>query len=84
MIFKVALNNKMRLINFKGKESFEELRVAISQSFSLPRNGFEMSYIDEDGDEITLSDEQDFAILTSSDLKTMKIKVKVFNQENQN
>lgn len=66
MIFKVALNSKMRLINLKDKESFEELRRSVSNSFGLSINGFEMTYIDEDGDEITLSDAQDFGILVCS------------------
>lgn len=75
MIFKVSHDKKIHLINLKGKESIEELKKAIAQAFKLVASGFELSYIDEDGDQITLNDEQDFAILTSLSLKTMKINV---------
>lgn len=43
-----------------------------------------MSYTDEDGDLITLSDEQDFAILTSLGLKSMKITVEEIKDDIKN
>lgn len=75
MIFKVILDKKIHLINLKDKEGIEELRKAIALSFKITVDSFEMSYIDEDGDEITLNDAQDFAILTSYGLKMMKVKL---------
>jgi len=84
MIFKVALDKKIRLINLKGKESIDELRTAVSQSFKMPADSFEMSYIDEDGDEITLSDPQDFSILISSEAKTTKIKIQMISDFDMN
>ena len=74
MIFKAALDKKNHLIKLGQSSTVEDLKKSIAQSFKLPSEGFTMCYVDEEGDDITLSDEHDFAILTSSGLKNMKVK----------
>jgi hypothetical protein len=84
MIFKVFKDKKIHLVNLKEKQNFEELKKAIAQALKLPQGSFELSYTDEEGDLITLNDEQDFAILTSLGLKPMKITVQEVNGEIKN
>ena len=55
--------------------TLEDLRKSISQAFKLQADQYSMFYVDEDGDEITLSDEHDFAVLTSTHEKMAKIKI---------
>ena len=81
MIFKVALDKKNHLIKLGQSGTVEDLKKSISQSFKLPSEGFTMCYVDEEGDDITLNDEHDFAILISSGLKNMKVKIEVIDSQ---
>ena len=81
MIFKVTHGSKKHLLNPKPQESIEDLKKAVAQAFKLPINKFLMFYIDEEGDDITLNDEYDYAILTQSESKTVKIKIQESNDD---
>ena len=81
MIFKVVLDKKIHLLKLGQQATIEDLKRSISQAYKLQSESFVMFYIDEEGDDITLNDEHDFAILTSSEQKTMKIKVVLAAEE---
>jgi translation elongation factor P/translation initiation factor 5A len=75
MIFKVVFDKKIHLLKLSQQASIEDLKRAVAQAYQLQPEAFTLYYIDEEGDDITLNDEHDYAIMTSSELKTMKIKV---------
>ena len=75
MIFKVVLDKKIHLVKLAQEATVQELKKAVSQAFKLRPEHFTMFYVDEEGDDITLNDEHDYAILLSSGQKTMKVKV---------
>ena len=75
MIFKVVLDKKIHLVKLAQETNIHELKKAVSQAFKLRPEQFTMFYVDEEGDDITLNDEHDYAILVSSGQKAMKVKV---------
>ncbi len=86
MIFKAVFRKKIHLLNLKGQETIEELKKTVSSLFKLAPEHFEMFYIDEEGDQITLYDQQDFAILMFNSPKSVKIMIEEVGGEvmNQN
>ena len=75
MIFKVVLDKKIHLVKLAPEGNIRELKRAVAQAFKLRPEQFSMFYVDEEGDDITLNDEHDYAILLSSGQKAMKVKV---------
>ena len=83
MIFKIVFDNKIHLVKLAQEATIEQLRGAIGQAFKLHPRQFCMFYVDEEGDDITLNDEHDYAILLSTGQKTMKIKIALESNENE-
>ena len=81
MIFKVSHNKKIHMINSDDKKTLEQLKKHIHTLFKGLEFNFNMSYIDADGDQISLIDESDYKILLSSNLKTTKIFVQDVNED---
>lgn len=76
MIFKVALGKQIHLINSQDKLKLQQILAFIPTIFkNLPRR-YALTYLDEDGDEITLKEQDDYDVLLSSGLKTAKILIR--------
>lgn len=75
MIFKVFLDKKIHLLKLSQNASIQDLKKAVAQAYQLRPQSFSLYYIDEEGDDITLNDQHDYAIMTSYQTKTKKIKV---------
>jgi len=80
MILKVTFAKKTHLINIKDKPNIADLYTAINLIFKSLPSRYTLSYLDEDGDEITLQDQQDYQILMSSNNKTTKVNIKEVNE----
>jgi translation elongation factor P/translation initiation factor 5A len=60
MIFKVLFGKQIHLINSSDKLKIEQIFSILPTVFkSLPPR-YSLSYLDEDGDEITLKDQSDY------------------------
>jgi len=80
MILKVTFAKKTHLINITDKPNIADLYTAINLIFKSLPSRYTLSYLDEDGDEITLQDQQDYQILMSSNNKTTKVNIKEVNE----
>jgi PB1 domain len=76
MIFKIALGKQIHLINSQDKLKLQQILTFIPTIFkNLPRR-YALTYLDEDGDEITLKEQDDYDVLLSSGLKTARILIR--------
>ncbi|KAF8506769.1 hypothetical protein F5888DRAFT_1645158 [Russula emetica] len=58
--FKLSMSDGLtRRISFNARPSWSELATRIHSFCSIPRNRLAMSYVDSDGDEVTLSSEEE-------------------------
>jgi hypothetical protein len=76
MIFKIALGKQIHLINSQDKLKLQQLFTFIPTVFKNLPSRYALTYLDEDGDEITLKEQYDYDILLSSGFKTAKIFIK--------
>jgi hypothetical protein len=81
MLFKVACGKEIHIINPKDKTNFAEFKKSIAIVFKKLPNKYNLTYLDEDADEITLTNEADFNILLQTGLKNAKIFVKEISEE---
>jgi hypothetical protein len=54
MIFKIALGKQIHIINSQDKLKISQLFTTIASIFKGLPNRYALTYLDEDGDEITL------------------------------
>lgn len=81
MILKLTFGKKTHLINISDKPNIADLQRSINHIFKSLPSKYTLSYFDEDGDEITLQDQQDYQVLVSSNAKTAKVNIKEVNEE---
>lgn len=81
MLFKVTYEKEIHILKSVNTKNLQELQGAISKVFKQHPERFYLTYLDEDGDEITLATESDFGILLSSGLKSTKILIREKNED---
>lgn len=88
MVIKVKCGDTLRRFNARINGSGEleldmaELRAKIFGLFSLPSEAeLTLTYVDEDGDAITLADDDDLREVTKQDLKFLRINVQLSNEK---
>ena len=73
MIFKVIFGSEIHILKSTDKQRFHQLLGSLPSVFkSLPAR-FKLSYLDEEGDEITFEDQNDYDVLLGTGLKSVKI-----------
>jgi hypothetical protein len=81
MIFKVIFGKQIYLIKPTDKPRFEDFLSSVLSTFKALPNRFTFSYLDEDGDEITLKNQSDYEVLLGSGAKTAKITIRETNED---
>jgi hypothetical protein len=81
MIFKVQFGKQIHLVNSNDKLRIDQFLTVLPSVFKTLPNKYSLSYLDEDGDEITLKDQSDYAVLLKSGLKTVRITIRESNEE---
>lgn len=76
MIFKVAFGKQIHLINSQDKHKLAQLFNFIPSIFKSLPSRYTLTYLDEDGDEITLKEQEDYDVLLGCGLKTVKITIR--------
>ncbi len=76
MLFKVAFDKEIHIIKSQTTMTLQDLKLQVPKVFKQHPERFYFTYLDEDGDEITLATEDDFKILLSAKLKSVKIIIK--------
>ena len=80
MFFKVVYNKEVHIYNPKDNCSYILFRNYIKEAFKKLPAKYQLYYIDEENDEVTLSNEQDFKIMAETSNKTVKIYIKEVNE----
>ena len=57
-------------------KTLQELKVLVPKVFKTAPKNFYLTYLDEDGDEITLATEADYSILLGTNAKSSKILIR--------
>ncbi len=74
MFFKISLGKEIHVMNSKESTvSLTELKDFIKKVFKKLPQKFMLTYVDNEGDQITLGNENDIKILNESDFKCVKI-----------
>lgn len=69
------------MINCKDKPQISQFFALLPSVFrSLPKR-YALSYLDEDGDEISLKDQSDYEVLMGSGQKTAKVTIRENSEE---
>lgn len=76
MLFKVAFDKEIHIIKSQTTMTLQDLKLQVPKVFKQHPERFYFTYLDEDCDEITLATEDDFKILLSAKLKSVKIIIK--------
>jgi hypothetical protein len=76
MIFKVIFGSEIHVVKSTNKEKFTQFIKLLPSLFkSLPAK-FKLSYLDEEGDEITFEDQNDYDVLLGTEQKSVKILIR--------
>jgi len=81
MFFKVVQGKEVHIFNPKDKASFAALQAYIRDVFRQLPSKYQLNYVDEENDEITLANENDFKIMHETSSKTVKIYIKEVNED---
>lgn len=81
MLFKVSLSSEIHIVNSKDKASFHEFKTTLPKVFKKLPSRYSLTYVDEDGDEITLTNQGDYNILLQTGMKSTRIYVKEVSEE---
>jgi hypothetical protein len=76
MLFKVTHEKEIHIIKSVNAKTLHELKALVPKVFKQHPQNFYLTYLDEDGDEITLATEADFGILIGGGAKSAKILIK--------
>lgn len=76
MLFKVTFDKEIHILKSGNATTLQELKSLIPKVFKIYPENFYLTYIDEDGDEITLGTSEDYAILLGSEAKSAKIMIR--------
>ena len=81
MVFKLIYGKQIHLTSSQDKQQLPQLQAFIQSHFKTLPERYALTYIDEEGDEITLNDQNDYAILLGNKAKTTKIILREINQD---
>ena len=73
MFFKIALGKEIHVMNPKEKTTLSELKTFIRSVFKRLPQKYMLTYMDQEGDQIALGNENDLKLLQESDMKSVKI-----------
>jgi hypothetical protein len=74
---KIVIKNNSVIKIYSGETSFKELSLFIKKEFQLSPSRYSLTYVDEDGDNITIASEEDMtsAYELNSDKNLLKVKL---------
>ncbi len=82
MFFKIALGKEIHVMNAKeGNTTLAELKDFIRKVFKKMPAKYMLTYVDSEGDQITLGNENDIKILNETGLKSVKIIVEETSED---
>lgn len=81
MLFKVTFEKEIHILKSINVKTLQELKGMIPKVFKIHPPSFYLTYLDEDGDEITLANEADYGILLGTQAKTAKIIIREKNED---
>ena len=81
MVFKLIYGKQIHLTGSQDKQELCQLRAFIQSHFKALPQKYALTYLDEEGDEITLNDQNDYAILLGNRAKTTKIILREVKQD---
>lgn len=78
---KIAIKHNSAIKIYSGETTFKELSLFIKKEFQLPTSKYHLTYVDEDGDNITIASDED---ITSSyelnhDKNLLKVKLNLID-----
>lgn len=76
MLFKVTFDKEIHILKSLNAKTLKDLKGMVPKVFKVFPENFYLTYIDEDGDEITLVSESDYGILLGSEVKSAKIMIR--------
>jgi len=81
MFFKIVFGKEIHVMNAKETTSLSELRSFVKGVFKRLPPKYMLSYIDNEGDQITLGNESDVKVLQESGLKSVKLVIEETSEE---
>lgn len=81
MIFKVIFGEEIHVLKSSNKQKFTEFLSTLPSVFKALPKRYKLSYLDEDGDQITFEDQSDYDVLLSTGQKSVKIIISEINEE---
>jgi translation elongation factor P/translation initiation factor 5A len=81
MIFKVIFGSEIHIIKSTDKQKFQQFLSVLPTVFKSLPNRYKLSYLDEEGDEITFEDQNDYNILLGTGQRSVKIIIREDNEE---
>ena len=81
MLFKVTYDKEIHILKSVNAKTLQELKASVPKVFKQHPQNFYMTYLDEDGDEITLATQADYDILVGGGVKSAKILIKEKNED---
>lgn len=76
MHFKVSFGKEIHIVNSEGRATFTDFKLCLPTIFKKLPDRFMLSYIDQDGDQITITNDHDYKIMLETGLKYIKILLK--------
>lgn len=81
MLLKVTLEKEIHIVKSAVANSLAALRTTIPQLFKACPSRFYLSYLDEEGDEITLANDNDYQILLATNQRSAKVYIREKSEE---
>lgn len=75
MFFKIAFGKEIHVMNPKDKLTLSQLKEFIRKVFKRLPPKYMLTYIDAEGDQIALGNENDIKILQESEIRSVKIHI---------
>jgi hypothetical protein len=82
---KIAVKHNSTIKIFSGQSTFEDLSLFIKKEFQLSPSKYSLTYVDEDGDNITIVSDEDMASAyeLNQDKNLLKVKLSLIETTGQ-